>query len=108
MDDKLIAALPAVHQEVARSFQPSGLVNVEAFIRRPAGAQKFVNRYLNRFHHASIRYKEFPYPLEDVSAIKFLGEVPRTRELNLKQVRRKSKFLKEPQDDDSIETSDWV
>ena len=42
------------------------------------------------------------------SAIKFLAEVPRTREFNLKQVRRKSKFLKEPQDDDSIETSDWL
>jgi hypothetical protein len=69
IDDKLHAALPQKHQALARSFHPTGLVDVEAFVQRQQGSPKFANRFVLRFHHATARYDVFPYPLEEVSGI---------------------------------------
>ena len=66
IDEKVQAALPPKHQDLARSFHPAGHVDVEAQIRRAARSRKFNNRYLIRFHNATARYDVFPYPLEQV------------------------------------------
>jgi hypothetical protein len=69
LDDKLIAALPARYQQMARSFHPSGLGNFVAHIRRPLGRHDFDNRFVVQFHDSAIRFDVFPYPLEAVSGI---------------------------------------
>ncbi len=69
LDDKLMAALPAKYQTLARSFRPTGLSNFKAFIRGSPDKHKFSNRYVVAFHHATVRYDVFPYPLEDVTGV---------------------------------------
>lgn len=69
MDAKLRAALSPVHQKLARSFQPAGLLNFQTFIHRPSQGRPCDIRYLITFHHASMRYDEFPYPLEEVTGV---------------------------------------
>lgn len=71
IDEKLLASLPGrpehTTQDLARSFHPAGRIDFQAFVRKPLGTTKFQNRYLMRFHDASVRYDVFPYPLENVS-----------------------------------------
>jgi hypothetical protein len=66
LSDRLMAALPERHQRVAADFHPTGLADFDVTIRRPAGRREFANHYLIHFHHAAVRYKVFPYPLEGV------------------------------------------
>jgi hypothetical protein len=54
--------------DVAEAFQPrDGTVDVQAFIRRDGRCKQFANTYVINFHHATMRYKVFPYPLESVT-----------------------------------------
>lgn len=73
MDEKLHAALVPKDQktskpyELAHEFKPTGLCDVQAFIRRDGTSRKFANRYVIKFHHAALRYRVFPYPIESVT-----------------------------------------
>jgi hypothetical protein len=77
LDDRLVAALLPKGQkrsggskpyDLARSFNPStGSADFQAFIRRDGRSPQFANRFLINFHDAAIRYKVFPYPLENVA-----------------------------------------
>ena len=69
LDEKLRAALPPPYQELARSFHPTGLADIEAHVVRVPGAAECSNRYVIHFHDATVRYDVFPYPLEDVSGV---------------------------------------
>jgi hypothetical protein len=69
LDAKLKAALQPQHQELADTFRPTGLADIEAHLYRPLGSTEFENRYLVRFHDATVRYQQFPYPLENVSGV---------------------------------------
>lgn len=69
IDSKLTAALPPEHQKLARTFQPAGQLNFQAFIRKPLNIKQYDNRYLINFHDTSVRYDVFPYPLEGVSGV---------------------------------------
>ena len=73
LDPKLMAALPAKYQALARSFHPTGLGNFQAFIRHTPETKKYSNRYVVQFHHATVRYDVFPYPLEDVTGTLDIG-----------------------------------
>src|SRR5262249_33188832 len=66
IDDKLLKALPSKPQEVANAFHPTGFVDVQAIIRRDGRSRQFSNRFTIGSHQASLRYKVFPYPLENV------------------------------------------
>jgi hypothetical protein len=67
LDEKLLAALPAPYQARARSFHATGRCDFVASIRRARGHSEYANRYHIYFHHAALRFDEFPYPLEDVT-----------------------------------------
>jgi hypothetical protein len=77
LDQKLMAGLAALprHQEVARSFEPTGRsdfppfgqADFHAHIRKRADSLRPANHFVIDFHHASVRYRPFPYPLADVS-----------------------------------------
>lgn len=69
LDDRLRAALPPRQQRLAASFHPIGLADVDVSVSRAAGGHEFANTYRIRFHGASARYDEFPYPLEEVSGL---------------------------------------
>src|SRR5262249_54834023 len=54
--------------DVAEAFQPrDGTVDVQAFIRRDGRCKLFANTFVINFHHATMCYKVFPYPLESVT-----------------------------------------
>jgi hypothetical protein len=76
LDDRLMAALlpkgdkgPSGSKlyDLAHSFNPTGLADFQAFIRRDGRSSQFANRFLIGFHDAALRYKVFPYPLENVA-----------------------------------------
>jgi hypothetical protein len=67
IDQKLRGALEPAFQRIVDSFSPSGLVDIEAHIRKAPGETKPHNQYLARFHQASIRYDIFRYPVENVT-----------------------------------------
>ncbi len=87
LDHKLMLALPERSRELARTFlptasrelglvshprglvQPAGLANIKVYIRRVRGQKEFANRYVLAFHHTSLKYDLFPYPLENVSGV---------------------------------------
>lgn len=69
LDERLRLALPPRQQRLAASFHPTGLADVDVTVSRAAGGHEFANEYRIRFHHATARYDEFPYPLEDVSGL---------------------------------------
>jgi hypothetical protein len=69
VDDKLCAALERKFQDIVHSFSPSGLADIEAHIYRRQGTDAFANRYVARFHGASLRYDIFPYPMENVTGV---------------------------------------
>jgi AsmA-like protein len=71
VDEVGIAALKEAPQRVARQFKPTGLVDVSAELRRPAGTRAvprppMQNHILLRFHDATMCYEKFPYPVENV------------------------------------------
>jgi AsmA-like C-terminal region len=81
LDEKLFKALPPeTGQKIARQFlparsrlrglqaEPMGRADVRATIHREAG-KDFANRYVIRFHDASVQYDVFPIPLEKVSGL---------------------------------------
>jgi hypothetical protein len=85
IDKTLLAALPNSHEEdvhaappkprspsvqdVARSFNPRGLVDFVATIRHNRGSEQCSSRYLVRFHDAAVQYEPFAYPIENVTGI---------------------------------------
>ncbi len=86
LDEKLFNALPKESgqkesgQKIASQFlparsrlrglraEPMGRADVRATIHREFG-KDFANRYLIRFHDASVQYDVFPIPLENVSGL---------------------------------------
>jgi AsmA-like C-terminal region len=78
LDEKMFKALPESGQKIARQFLPErsrrlglqaapmGRADVKATIHREQG-KDFVNRYLVRFHDASVQFDVFPLPLEKVN-----------------------------------------
>jgi hypothetical protein len=71
IEEEFLAALPAVPQSVARQFEPSGLFDARAELRRKSGTPQVPrmpteNRYVIQFHNASMRYEKFPYRVEEV------------------------------------------
>jgi hypothetical protein len=75
IDEKLRAAMlpkgesTSKHHEIACSFEPTGFVDVQAFVRRDGKSKRFANRYLITFRQATMRYKGFRYPLENVTGL---------------------------------------
>jgi hypothetical protein len=69
LTQKLLDALPSRHRKVAEQFHAVGRADFKARIRRDAGHDDWVNRFLITFHHAAVKYDLFPYPLEDVSGV---------------------------------------
>jgi hypothetical protein len=87
IDHRLISALPAGSQDVARTFlpthsrelglskqplglvRPAGLANVKVFVRRARGQEQFANRYLIYLHNAAVKYDVFPITWEKVSGV---------------------------------------
>jgi hypothetical protein len=69
LDRTLHDALAVRHQKIADQFHATGLGDIEAYIHRNLGETEFANHFLIRFHDATARYDEFPYPLEQVSGI---------------------------------------
>jgi hypothetical protein len=67
IDEKLCAALQPKFQDLVRSFQPSGYVDIKVDLRRPPGESQFASEYVAHFHDATITYDVFPYRLEQVS-----------------------------------------
>jgi hypothetical protein len=67
LDDKLVGALKPEFRKIVHSFNPSGLADIEAFIRRAQGQTDFSGQYIAHFHDASLRYDVFPYPVENVT-----------------------------------------
>ncbi len=67
IDAKLIDALPPKVKKLSQDFEPTGLVNVKAFIRKSALAARHANSYHIEVHDARVRFKAFPYPLEQVA-----------------------------------------
>jgi hypothetical protein len=63
------------YQALARSFQPTGLVNFQVHSEWKKDAAPghegghFDNHYLITFHDATAAWKVFPYPLEDVEGV---------------------------------------
>jgi hypothetical protein len=77
IDETLLAALPDTKakpeeqslQDIARSFHARGQVDFVAFIRHTSGIPEYANRFSVRFHHASVQYQVFAYPLENVTGV---------------------------------------
>jgi hypothetical protein len=67
IDDKLIAALPVQLQKLARSFHATGRGHGTAHIRHTPGTKEFQNTFHAQFFDTTVRWDEFPYPLEKVS-----------------------------------------
>jgi hypothetical protein len=77
IDDKLVAGLqytPAL-QKLARSFNATGKVDIKAHLRHVPGTKEFQNEYHVRFHEATVKWDDFPYPLDNVHG--FLDIYPR-------------------------------
>jgi hypothetical protein len=81
LDEKLFKALPSeTGQKIARQFlparsrlrglraEPMGRADLRATIHRDLG-KEFANRFVIRFHDASVQYEVFPIPLEQVSGL---------------------------------------
>jgi hypothetical protein len=69
LDQKLHAALSEAHQKLSTSFHPTGQADFKAHIYRKKNSADFANRYEIRFHHATLKYDVFPYPLEEVTGV---------------------------------------
>ncbi|GIW80646.1 MAG: hypothetical protein KatS3mg105_2453 [Gemmatales bacterium] len=69
INEKLIRALPAKYRTLAESFQPRGLIDYEALIHWDDDRKDYRNRYVLALHEGSIRFNEFPYPLENVRGV---------------------------------------
>jgi hypothetical protein len=67
VDEKLINALPAAQQHLARSFHPAGRADLTAHIRHVPGAATYANTYQVRFHDAFVKWDGFPYPVGKVT-----------------------------------------
>jgi hypothetical protein len=76
LDDRLQFALDKLSQgdgartnfgDLARSFEPTGLANFRVRVHRDVPNDRYQNHFVIFFHHAGVRYREFPYRLEDVS-----------------------------------------
>jgi hypothetical protein len=68
-DQKLLRALEALSpkiKEVAQSFHPVGRGHIRGTIRRVPGAKEYPSNYHIRVVDSSIKWDEFPYPLENV------------------------------------------
>src|SRR5262249_53660149 len=66
LNDKLRDALPDKYRDLAASFHPTGKGDFHADIWRKTG-EPCSKHIVVSFHDATVRYREFPYPLEDVS-----------------------------------------
>jgi hypothetical protein len=72
IDDKLLFALESASKEcrkVADQFSPTGLVDFHTHSRRTPEAKTWNLRHVVTFHHATVRYDNFPYRLENVSGV---------------------------------------
>jgi hypothetical protein len=69
LDQKLLQALPPAYQKLAHSFHLTGRGDFVIHIRHARGSSAFANHYQVRLNHGTMRWDEFPYPLEEVSGI---------------------------------------
>lgn len=69
LDKTLLEALPPPLKSIAKSFHPTGKVDVKAHIAHsPGEAEKdYRQEYHVRFHEGTVQWDGFPYPLEKVS-----------------------------------------
>jgi hypothetical protein len=67
LDAKLQAALQKKFQSLVRDFDPHGLGDFDAYLSRAQGEEHLKRRFLIRFHDADMRFRPFPYPLENVT-----------------------------------------
>ncbi len=56
-------------QTVAAQFHPEGLADIYVHLFRERGHHEFKNHYRIGVHHASIKYDQFPYPLQQVRGV---------------------------------------
>src|SRR5262249_37769383 len=66
LDRPVRDALPRRYRKLVDSFEPQGLADFHAHIVRHRGVREFDSTYHIEFHDASVRWREFPYPLEHV------------------------------------------
>jgi hypothetical protein len=66
IDDQLRGALRPAFQKLVRQFNPSGVVDVRALVRRGVGEREAGIWCRADVHDAALRYEVFPYPLENV------------------------------------------
>jgi hypothetical protein len=71
IEEKLIVALPPVLQKLARSFHATGRGDCVALVRHTPGtpAPEFANEYQVKFKESTVKWDEFPYPVETVSGV---------------------------------------
>jgi hypothetical protein len=69
IDENLLRALPSDLQAFVRSFHATGKINVNALILHKPEVGQYENQYHVSFHDASIRWENFPYPLQGVSGV---------------------------------------
>ncbi len=69
IDEPLLNALPPEIGKFARSFHPSGKIDVKSHIQRDVESPEYHNEYHVRFRDTAICWERFPLPLEKVDGI---------------------------------------
>ena len=69
LDESLIGALPEKYQKLTNAFHPTGKIGINAHLVRDAEHPQFRSEYHVHLHDGTICWKDFPYPLEQVSGV---------------------------------------
>jgi AsmA-like C-terminal region len=67
LDRPLFEALDEKTAKVVRLFDPSGHVGAQLFLERKKPDDPLLKQFVIRLKNTSIRYKKFPYPIEQIS-----------------------------------------
>lgn len=67
VEEALLKALPPRPLKQAREFAPTGLLDFRVLLRRERGKRDISKRYLLHLHDATVCYRVFPLPLQQVS-----------------------------------------
>ncbi|MBI2804912.1 MAG: hypothetical protein HYX68_08025 [Planctomycetes bacterium] len=66
IDDKLLKSLPPMLKDVVRSFNATGKFDLRSHIHKDPG-KPFRNEFHIHVHDATVKWDQFPYPLDKVS-----------------------------------------
>jgi hypothetical protein len=68
LDERVLTALGDSTQTIVRAFEPRGAITMFARTERQAAHQEPYRRLIVDLHRGSVRHRNFPYPLQNVSA----------------------------------------